>query len=49
MMQFIFILLYIILNINVKIVCKYPKKYISVIKKINLETFLNMKMYLILK
>jgi|SaaInlStandDraft_1057018.scaffolds.fasta_scaffold132052_2 hypothetical protein len=45
MIQFIFILLYIILNINVKIVCKYPKKYISVIKKINLETFLNMKIY----
>ena len=45
MIRLLFILLYIILNINVKIIYKYPKKYISVIKKIDLDKFLNMKIY----
>jgi hypothetical protein len=45
MIKLLFILLYIILNIYVKIIYKYPKKYISIIKSLSLNEFLNMKIF----
>ena len=44
-MNIIFILLYIIINIKVKIVYKYPKIYFGYSKIINYDDFLNMKIY----